>query len=66
MTSLHVLLLFSSYPLLQYDEVFAQVAGRLGGLDPFLDAFFSFLHRRTDFYIEFDPVRMLAHDNLSR
>lgn len=40
----------------QYDEVFAQIAGRAGGLGPFLDAFFSFLHRRTDFYIEFDQA----------
>lgn len=38
-----------------YDNIFSQVAGRLGGLDPLFNAFFGFLHRKTDFYVEFDP-----------
>jgi hypothetical protein len=39
-----------------FDEVFTQVAGRLGGIQPLLDTFFSFLCRKTDFYVQFDPA----------
>eukprot|EP01041_Mallomonas_annulata_P011517 gene11517-24084_t len=39
----------------QYDAILTQLAGRLGGLDPLLDTFFGFLHRKTDFYVEYDP-----------
>ena len=35
----------------KYDEVFANIAGDCGGIQPLLDAFFGFLHRRTDFYV---------------
>ncbi|RYY84842.1 hypothetical protein EON63_08475 [archaeon] len=37
-----------------YDEAFAQIAQRSGSIHSLLDEFFSFLHRRTDFYVEFD------------
>ena len=37
-----------------YDDLFIQVAGRAGGLKPLLNAFFGFLHRKTDFYVEYD------------
>jgi hypothetical protein len=42
----------------KFDDVFAEVAGRLGGggLPALFDAFFGFLQRRTDFYIEADPA----------
>lgn len=35
----------------RYDEVFMGVAGRAGGIEPLLDAFFGFLSRKTDFYV---------------
>lgn len=38
-----------------FDDVFTQVAGRLGGIQPLLDTFFGFLCRKTDFYVQFDP-----------
>lgn len=37
-----------------YDEAFAQIAQKSGSIHNLLDEFFSFLHRRTDFYVEFD------------
>ena len=30
-----------------YDMMLAEIAGRLGGLDPLLNTFFGFLHRKT-------------------
>jgi hypothetical protein len=36
------------------DELFMNIAGQLGGLNPLLRAFFGFLHRRTDFYVCWD------------
>ena len=39
-----------------FDDVFTQVAGRLGGIQPLLDTFFGFLCRKTDFYVQFDPA----------
>jgi len=38
------------------DAVLSQMAAKLGGVQPLLEAMFGFLHRRTDFYHEFDPV----------
>lgn len=40
----------------KYDDLFTEIAGRCGGLDPFLSAFFGFLHRKTDFYVEVNPI----------
>ena len=33
------------------DEMFMHVAQRCGGIEPLLESFFGFLHRRTDFYV---------------
>ncbi len=38
-----------------YDQIFMEIAGRSGGLDPLLRSFFGFLNRRTDLYTVFDP-----------
>ncbi len=38
-----------------YDNIFTEIAGRSGGLDPLLRCFFGFLNRRTDLYTVFDP-----------
>jgi hypothetical protein len=34
-----------------YDDILAGIASRQGNIAGFLDAVFSFLHRRTDFYV---------------
>ncbi|KAJ8600748.1 hypothetical protein CTAYLR_003940, partial [Chrysophaeum taylorii] len=34
----------------RFDELFIRAAGTAGGIEPLLNAFFSFLHRKTDFY----------------
>ena len=41
---------------MNFDDIFAEVAGRSGGLEPLLNHFFGFLHRRTDFYVEYDKT----------
>lgn len=33
------------------DELFMRAAGGAGGIEPLLASFFSFLHRKTDFYV---------------
>lgn len=38
-----------------FDDIFLQVAGRAGGIQPLLDSFFGFLSRKTDFYVQFEP-----------
>jgi hypothetical protein len=38
-----------------YDDFFLQIAGRAGGISPLLNAFFGFLHRKTDFYTQYEP-----------
>lgn len=35
-----------------YDEAFSYIAQQAGSIDNLLDAFFGFLHRKTDFYVE--------------
>jgi hypothetical protein len=37
------------------DELLTRVANKAGGIKPLLDTFFSFLARKTDFYVQFDP-----------
>lgn len=39
-----------------HDDVFAQIAHRSGSVQNLLDEFFGFLHRRTDFYVQFEPT----------
>jgi hypothetical protein len=36
-----------------YDEALSQIAQRAGSIDSLLDEFFDFLHRRTDFYVQY-------------
>lgn len=36
-----------------FDEAFGQIAQRAGSITGLLDEFFEFLHRRTDFYVQF-------------
>lgn len=40
----------------QIDLVLSQLASKAGGVKPLLASVFGFLHRRTDFYVEYDPV----------
>lgn len=37
-----------------YDDMFTHIASKAGGIKPLLDTFFSFLERKTDFYVQFD------------
>ena len=39
----------------KFDQMFMTMTQEAGGLNPFLDAMFSFLQRRTDFYYEAEP-----------
>ena len=41
----------------KFDDVFGHVAGTAGGIEPLLTAFFGFLHRKTDFYVQFRPEK---------
>lgn len=42
----------------EYDDiVLSQFAAKMGGIQPMLKSMFGFLHRRTDFYVEYDPVK---------
>ena len=38
----------------QFDEIFLHLASQHNGIEDLLTTFFSFLHRKTDFYIEYD------------
>lgn len=38
----------------RFDDLFTHIAGQSGGIKPLLDSFFGFLHRKTDFYVQFD------------
>lgn len=37
----------------RFDDVFLGLAQQHGGIQPLLNSFFGFLHRRTDFYVQF-------------
>eukprot|EP00501_MAST-03F_sp_TOSAG23-6_P001036 GSMAST32.ASY1.ANO1.1078.1 assembled CDS len=39
----------------RYDDVLLGIAQQQGGIEPLLETFFSFLHRRTDFYVVQPP-----------
>lgn len=40
-----------------FDDMLTHIASKAGGIKPLLDTFFSFLERKTDFYVQFDqPV----------
>ncbi|CAM9933389.1 unnamed protein product [Choristocarpus tenellus] len=41
----------------RFDDVLLTMAGQAGGVESLLRIFFSFLHRSTDFYVTFDPVK---------
>eukprot|EP00752_Nemacystus_decipiens_P013437 g11900.t1 len=41
----------------KFDDVLRNLAGQAGSLETLLGVFFSFLHRNTDFYVTFDPVK---------
>ncbi|CBN79652.1 conserved unknown protein [Ectocarpus siliculosus] len=41
----------------KFDDVLRNLAGQAGSLEALLGAFFSFLHRNTDFYVTFDPTK---------
>ena len=38
----------------KYDEIFMQIAGQIGSVQGLLDKFFGFMHRKTDFYVEYE------------
>ena len=42
------------------DEVLMGMAHRLGGIEPMLNAFFGFLHRKTDFYVLLDRGKTMG------
>jgi hypothetical protein len=45
------------------DGIFLAAAQRSGGIQSLLDEFFSFLHRRTDFYVvDPNPQRPMGFD----
>ena len=44
----------------KFDEVFMQIAGQIGSVQGLLDKFFGFMHRKTDFYVEYDESTVEA------
>ena len=44
----------------RYDEVLVELAGRIGSVQGLLDTFFNFMHRKTDFYVQFDENEVNA------
>ena len=40
----------------KYDEVFMQIAGQIGSIQGLLDNFFGFMHRKTDFYVQYQDT----------
>ena len=43
----------SKMEVAQSDEMLMMMASKMGGIEPLLHTFFSFLHRKTDFYIQY-------------
>ena len=43
-----------------YDEILTELAGRIGSVNGLLETFFSFLHRKTDFYVQFEETDVNA------
>lgn len=39
----------------RFDPVLLELAGQTGGIQPLLQAFFSFLYRKTDFFHVMQP-----------
>ena len=39
----------------RYDDLLITLAQDHNGVGPLLSTFFSFLHRKTDFFVEMDP-----------
>ena len=39
----------------RFDQYYLSIAQEVGGIEGLLQSFFSFLYRRTDFYVECDP-----------
>ena len=39
-----------------FDDMLTHMASKAGGIKALLDTFFSFLERKTDFYVQFDPA----------
>lgn len=37
----------------KYDDVFMQISGQIGSIQGLLDYFFGFMHRKTDFYVQY-------------
>eukprot|EP00611_Tribonema_gayanum_P010042 TRINITY_DN19960_c0_g1_i1.p1 TRINITY_DN19960_c0_g1~~TRINITY_DN19960_c0_g1_i1.p1 ORF type:complete len:372 (-),score=65.71 TRINITY_DN19960_c0_g1_i1:17-1075(-) len=44
----------------RYDDLLMTMAGQLGSIDGLLRTLFSFLHRKTDFYVEWDPALLAS------
>jgi hypothetical protein len=44
----------------EYDEYLAQLASRIGNVEGVLQAFLGFLHRKTDFYVEYSDKEVDA------
>lgn len=50
----------------QYDEILTELAGRIGSVSGLLETFFSFLHRKTDFYVQFEETDINATMGFSK
>jgi hypothetical protein len=44
----------------KYDDVLMQIAGQIGSVQGLLDNFFGFLHRKTDFYVQYTEANLNA------
>ena len=53
-------------PAEPYDEILTELAGRIGSVNGLLETFFSFLHRKTDFYVQFEEKDVNATMGFSK